>query len=215
MLVQSVEVHAAAVDIRIGNMVVSKKVKSMKDLRFENLVRQTTDFSCGAASLATILTFYFDRETSEEDILQAVLTHQDPQVVERVKKSGLSLLDLKNYAESLGFGGKGYQLEVTQLRELDRPAIVLINHQNYNHFVVVKGISGDKVHIADPAKGNMVKSLKEFQEMWNGILLAFTNSTGEKVEEHALAVKQGLRLDRKLLVPDLFNMDLVKDPSEF
>ncbi len=206
---------AASMDMRVGNMVFSKKVKSMTDLKYENMVRQTTDFSCGAASLATILTYYFGRETTETEILEAVLNDQDPEVVERVKREGLSLLDLKRFGERLGYGGRGFQMEPEQLRELDRPAIVLINLDGYNHFVVIKGVKGKEVHIADPAKGHLVKSLKEFKGMWNGILLAFVNNNGQPVQSHGLVVKNGIMLHRDRIVPTMFNMDLVRNPSEF
>jgi hypothetical protein len=208
-------VGAAPVEVRIGNMTFTKKVKSVNDMKFDNMVRQTKDYSCGAAALATVLTHYFGRETSEEEILGAILNNSDQETVERVRKIGLSLLDLKNFAESLGFEGKGYKLSPEQLKTLDRPAIALISYKGYNHFVVIKGASDEKVFLADPAKGNKVKSLNEFLNMWNGILLAFRNSNSEKIQSHALYAKSGLPENKIDLLPNLFDIGFATNASEF
>jgi len=57
--------HAA--DIRFGNLVpgvsiVNKQVLSQREARFRNLIEQHTDFSCGAAALATILKHAYARQ---------------------------------------------------------------------------------------------------------------------------------------------------------
>src|SRR5690348_14751790 len=42
---------------------------TLKELRDLNVVKQATDYSCGAASLATLLIYYYGEMTSEADIL--------------------------------------------------------------------------------------------------------------------------------------------------
>jgi len=209
-------VEAAPLQVRVGNMVITKEVKSVQDLRYEKVVRQTTDYSCGAASLATILTHYFGRETTEQEILSSVLDGTDEEAVKRIKEKGISLLDLKKFAVSLGFEGKGYRLKVSDLRDLDRPAIVLINAKGYNHFVVLKGIIDDKVHLADPVKGNQVMRLDEFADIWNGVLLAFKSNNGEKVETNALCAIQVLPDDKIRLFPSLTDVaTFATNPADF
>jgi hypothetical protein len=44
-------------------------IKSWKDLRDADIVMQKLDFSCGAASLATILKGFYDYDVTEQDIL--------------------------------------------------------------------------------------------------------------------------------------------------
>jgi predicted double-glycine peptidase len=192
--------EAASLRVGFGGMVITKEVKTVRDLRYEKVISQTTDYSCGAASLATILTHYFGRETTEKEILDAVLQGPEEEV-QRIKKKGLSLLDLKKFAESLGFEGKGYRLKVSELSRLDRPAIVLIDAKGYNHFVVLKGIVDENVHLADPIRGNRVMGLDEFAGIWNGILLAFKKTNGETVDSNALYAKQVLPDDKIRLFP--------------
>ncbi|MFZ6006767.1 MAG: C39 family peptidase [Nitrospirota bacterium] len=205
---------AGSLEVRIGNMTFSKNVKTLKDMRYKDMVRQTKDYSCGAASLATILTYYFGRETSEEEIIRTIFSNADSEAVEETKEKGLSLLDLKNYGESLGYKGAGYRVPADQLKTLDRPAIVLINYKGYSHFIVIKGIKDDRVFLADPARGNMVMDLNEFLEIWNGILLVFKNPDGERIQSHALNVKpNGLRKNE--IMSRQFDLGFVRGHSEF
>jgi uncharacterized protein len=180
---------ADAGPFQAGGISVHKRVKSFKDLKFTNMVRQTKDYSCGAASLATILTYYIGRETSEEEILNAILNRADSLKAERIREKGLSLLDLKKYGESLGYKVKGYKLpDHSNITKLKIPAIVLIDHKGLSHFVVVKGSIGTDVFIADPARGNMKISLEEFGRIWGNVLLVCSKPGGEKIESHALSL---------------------------
>ena len=61
---------AQAASIRIGpGARIDVPLRSLKDLRDENLVKQRFDYSCGAAALATILRYGFGDEVTERDIL--------------------------------------------------------------------------------------------------------------------------------------------------
>jgi len=182
---------AKAGSFQMGGITVHKRVKSFKDMKFTNIIRQTRDYSCGAASIATILTYYIGRETSEEEVLSAILSNADSQETERIREKGLSLLDLKTYSESLGYKVQGYKLsDHNNITKLKIPAIVLIDHRGLSHFVVVKGTIGQDVFIADPARGNMKISLKEFSEIWGNIILVCTNPNGEQIKSHALSLNQ-------------------------
>ncbi|MWV62386.1 hypothetical protein DCO58_04495 [Helicobacter saguini] len=48
-------------------------MKSWSEIRNDNLTRQQFDYSCGSASLSTILTYYYNVEISEKEILESVL----------------------------------------------------------------------------------------------------------------------------------------------
>jgi hypothetical protein len=62
---------AQAASIRIGpGARIDVPLKSLKDLRDENLVKQRFDYSCGAAALATILRYGFGDEVAEREILK-------------------------------------------------------------------------------------------------------------------------------------------------
>lgn len=142
-------------------------VTSWKDKKFENLVRQRTDFSCGAAALATIFNYAFGRTTSEQQVLVNMLRVADPDVV---RQKGFSLLDMKTYAQSVGYQAEGYRVDYATLRKLEVPAIALLDIRGYKHFVVIRRTWDDRVAIGDPAIGNTIMTRPRFEEAWNGIL---------------------------------------------
>ena len=83
-------------------------------------------------------------------------------------RGGFSLLDLKRYADASGLQGTGY-MEVGFEQLIDMaPAIVPIVTRGYPHFVVVRGLAGGKVLIADPAFGNRTTDVQSFQTAWQG-----------------------------------------------
>ena len=208
--------NAGQVEIRIGNTVIKKKVKSLKEKKFDYVVRQTKDFSCGAAALATVMTHYFGQYTSEEEVLNAVFVNSDEETKSRIKQKGISLLDLKNYAETKGLVGRGYRMTPQQLKTLDRPAIVMIKYRDYSHFVVIKGVSKGKVYLADPARGIWFCDLDDFGKMWSGLLLAFKRDNGEKVTQHDLEMKPFFSRQLLYMLPaDLLDTQFATQAGEF
>lgn len=165
---------AQAASVRLGNVmsgtVISKNVQSIRERRFENLVEQHTDFSCGAASLATVLKYaYRLPSVTEEGVLAGMLQVSDPEVV---LARGFSLLDLKHYVETLGYRGRGYEVAPETLDDVSIPVIVLLDLDGYKHFVVMKKASGDRVYVGDPALGNRVMTRDDFMASWNSIIFA-------------------------------------------
>lgn len=64
------------------------------------------------------------------------------------------------------YKGEGLgQLELNDLIER-APIMVPINALGYNHFVVFRGVIGNRVLIADPAWGNRTMTIDKFQRMW-------------------------------------------------
>lgn len=203
-------------NLRFGNALVTQEVKSFKELKFKHIVAQTKDFSCGAAAMATLMTSYFGRETTEMQVLDEVLFKADEATAKRIMETGLSLLDLKNFGEKRGLVGQGMRLKPENLESLDRPAIALVNFRNYSHFVVIKGVSNGKVYLADPARGRWMRTTEEFAQLWNGILLAFRKEEGDKIANHDLEVKPfWSRGKTDLLPPALLDMQFARRPGEF
>ncbi len=161
-------------DIVLGNLlpgsgVIHKQIISIREQRYVNLIQQQTDFSCGAAALATILKYAYGRDITEESVMTDLLKISDPEVV---RQKGFSLLDVKNYVESIGMRGRGYQLELDALYEIKVPTLVLLNLNGYKHFVVLKKVVEGQVYVADPALGNKIYEINEFASMWNGVIFA-------------------------------------------
>ena len=162
---------AGVIEFKAGRQgtVLRKQVKSMKELRYEGIVRQRLDISCGTAALATVLKYYYGQDVSEEDVIADILNHGDR---EQIAEKGFSMLDLKHYTERMGgFRAEGYRVPFDSLKKLKLPAIVLLNLKGFNHFVVLRGVRGDRVFISDPIIGRRAIDAGEFTAGWNGIVL--------------------------------------------
>ena len=136
-------------------------------MKFDGLIRQRTDFSCGAAVLATIFNAAYGKHTTEAQVLVNMLKVADPEIV---KEKGFSLLDMKRYVSGIGFAAEGYQVDFDALHHLKVPGIVLLNLKGYHHFVVVRKVSADMVQLGDPALGNRVMSRPAFEKAWNNVV---------------------------------------------
>jgi predicted double-glycine peptidase len=186
-----------------GGGLVWAPVRSLVELRFTNVVRQSYDLSCGAAALATILNHYYGDEVSERTIIDSML---EIGTKEKILKDGFSLLELKRFAEKEGYVSAGYRLEkVDDLVKVKVPSIALVNVRGYAHFVVIKGVVGGQVYVADPAFGNRARSLKSFAQEWNQVILVVLSPTRSGnaafIEDGTLRSRPGevmLLLDRAL-----------------
>ena len=155
-------------------------IKSVTERKFEEVVRQQYDFSCGSAALATLLTFHYAEPTTEQKAFGQMYEHGDK---EKIAKVGFSLLDMKTYLGTQGYEADGYKSSLDTLRKAGVPAIALITVKGYQHFVVIKGIQDTEVLLGDPALGIKAVSRPEFEKMWsNGILFIIRNksSTAQK-----------------------------------
>jgi len=64
---------AGEIRLRYPTATGSLPIKTWKDLRDAQVVKQNLDVSCGSAAAATILQFFYGRDISEEDILAEVI----------------------------------------------------------------------------------------------------------------------------------------------
>lgn len=164
---------ATAGSYGISDRVISNFTQTTyHDLQNKEVVRQQYDYSCGAASLATILKYQFDIDIDEKTVVIEMLESADDQA--RVRKHGFSLLDLKRYAQRWGIQGAGYSgLSVKELADKGLPAIVPVKMDGFDHFVVYKGEQDDHVYIGDPSSGNMLLEAKQFDNYWQNNIAFF------------------------------------------
>lgn len=141
-------------------------VTSLKEAKFKTVLRQRYDFSCGSAALASLLSFHYDRPTTEEHVFDAMYDLGDK---ERIHRTGFSLLDMKGYLEARGLRSDGFRVSLEKLEAAQVPAITLINSNGYKHFVLIKGVRGDEVIVGDPAAGVRIYQRAAFAAMWEGI----------------------------------------------
>lgn len=193
-------------DVRFGSVLpngalFTARVESMQERRFRHLVRQHTDYSCGAAALATVLKYGYRLDVDEATVIEGMMGVSDPELV---KQRGFSLLDIKKYVESLGMRGRGYRVNEERLKSLRVPGLVLMDVRGFRHFVVLKQVIGDRVELGDPILGNRVIPISEFLASWpskavfvvigsdfdrNTVLL----QPSERPSARALAMRQGQR----------------------
>lgn len=177
---------AAAAQINMTGVVSgvgssSKKVMSLAERKFIGVEKQQTDFSCGAASVATILKYSYNMPTNEKWVMDGMLAMSDPELVAQY---GFSMLDMKNYAEMLGMEAKGFKVKAENIAQLTIPSIVLLNLNGFHHFVVLKKIDEQqRVYLADPALGNKVISMDDFLSGWNNIILAIV---GQNYDDNSI-----------------------------
>jgi predicted double-glycine peptidase len=166
-------VQASEVTVPIfRDRVYPKPVQSFKDRRLRQVVRQTEDFSCGAATLATILHYYYGLPVTERDAIVGMFKAGDK---ERIQHMGFSMLDMKKFSLTYNYQAQGYKIpDVNELKTLAVPVIALIDTNRYKHFVVIRKVTDKYVYLADPSWGNRRMSLENFQKIWNQIILAIT-----------------------------------------
>jgi len=185
-----------------GELSITTSVESKQELRAKNLVFQERDYSCGAASLATIFNFYLQSPVHEMEIIESILKSA-PNIRQIIERKGFSLLDLKRFAESKHFKAVGYRLDFEDLVNLGVPAIVPIIPLGFRHFVVFRGADKDRVYLADPARGNITEPIYQFKDEW----YSFTNV--------ALVInpKEGIRTEHLLKLSELDKVFIGSDST--
>jgi uncharacterized protein len=187
---------ATALSVPVAVLAANQRpVRSLLEMRQEHVVIQNFDLSCGAAALATLLNYQYNDPVSERDVAKGLIRReeylQNPALVQI--RQGFSLLDLKRYAEQRGYEGIGYgKLTLEDLIER-APVMVPIDAVGYNHFVIFRGVWGNRVLLADPAWGNRTMSVDTFEQIWlnypdfGRVGFVVTRSEGGDVTRNLLA----------------------------
>jgi len=105
--------------LSIHSLLGSVSIKSWKALRDERVVKQDLDYSCGAASLATVLNEHYGQAVTEDQILAAMGTGD----------SMSSFEDMQRALSQFGFRAVGVSASYDQLAKLKMPGIVYLEHR--------------------------------------------------------------------------------------
>ncbi|MDF0751012.1 C39 family peptidase [Marinobacter sp. 71-i] len=190
--------YAASVSVDSNAARFQAPVRSFLELRERNLVRQGWDISCGAAALSTILTYDYNEPYSEATIAVSILANTDPALVRR--RGGFSLLDLKRFAEAVGYSANGYgELALEDLADFDAPMILPVRIRGLDHFVVFRGVAAGKVLIGDPAFGNLTLSQHQFRQFWTSGIGFVVEPADASDKRRAALASEAMHLS----VPDL------------
>lgn len=153
-------------------------VEPLSVKKFNNVVRQAYDYSCGSAALTTLLDFYLGRNFQERQVMEGLLRFGETERI--VQRRGFSLLDMKRLVTALGHPSGGFKAEAKDLLELDHPAIAPIEYAGFKHFVVIRAVYENRVYLADPALGNISFTLSRFLEIWDNNVLFIVFPNGHK-----------------------------------
>lgn len=192
-------------------------VKSLIGRKFETVVRQQYDFSCGSAALATLLSFHYDDPQSEQSVFLGMFRDGDRAQIRRL---GFSLLDMKRYLAARGIAADGYRVTLAQIARAQTPGIALIDFNGYKHFVVVKGIDRDTLLLGDPSLGLRRENAAVFSRQWNGVFFAL-NGRIDVAKAHFnqpadLARAPAVRLDKEADPLSVAALNLLRPlPGEF
>lgn len=149
---------------------VSKPVKSWLELKNQDMVKQEYDYSCGSATLATILKYYYTLEVDEKTILDDILESKNLSKKDKSEfensQMNLSFYDLATYTNSLNFKAIGLSLDLDSLKKLQVPVILFVKVRKDEHFTVYKSMDENFVYLADPTFGNIKISIAKFEEMF-------------------------------------------------
>ena len=141
-------------------------------------VLQMEATECGAASLAMILGYY-GLYVSLEELRVGCGVSRDGSKAKNV------LVAARNY----GMYAKGFRREPDRIYDLVFPMILF---WNFNHFVVLEGIKGDKVYLNDPAAGHRIITMEEFDGSFTGVCLNFSPRPDFKKGGSLTSVWRGL-----------------------
>ncbi len=141
-----------------------------------SVVLQSEAAECGLACLAMIANFY-GRNTD----LTTLRASCD------ISLKGTSLAALIELAARQDLAARPVRLELDALHRLRLPAIL---HWDFNHYVVLHQVEGERVVILDPAKGRRWFTLAEISPHFTGVALELSPTGTFRKEEP----KQQLRL---------------------
>ena len=125
------------------------------------VIMQMEAVECGAASLAMILAYY-------GKWLPLAQVRYDC----GVSRDGSSMKNISLAAKNYGLEPVAYS--VNQLEDLADISFPCIAHWDFEHFVVITGIRGDRLYINDPAQGKVKLSISDADKSFTGVVLTFT-----------------------------------------
>lgn len=133
-------------------------------LGFDGVILQNSGNSCGLAALMMVLEYHSMKASEREMERKAKLAPR-----------GVSILALKELAQSFGLQATGWRLNFEDLKNVRFPAILFVENR---HFVVLDSLGGGEVlFVRDPAIGRMKIPRKVLTDRWKGETLVFSNNT--------------------------------------
>lgn len=138
--------------------------KDIVYLGVEGVILQNHGNTCGLAALMMVFEYHGIKASPGEVERKAKRARQ-----------GVSMLTLKELAQSFGLQATGWGLSFGDLPGVRFPAILFVENR---HFVVVDSMGkGEALFVRDPAIGRIRIPRKVLMDRWKGETLVFSNNT--------------------------------------
>lgn len=161
-----------------------------RTLRYSGVIGQTSDFTCGPAAIATLLTHYYGQPVSEKSVTERSVV--DMQSRGKAVTEGLTLLSLRNVLSQESVAGSGYKLTLEQLRGVMAQGLPVVANVVYpkGHYYLVLAVDDQNVLLADPSWGVRSQPLDNFLNAWNGVVLIPQPSEAQATQAKAEVQQQ-------------------------
>ncbi|WOJ95502.1 cysteine peptidase family C39 domain-containing protein [Congregibacter brevis] len=178
---------AIAATIAVISIDTSYAFDNWVSLRDAGIVKQQRDFSCGAAALATLLTYFYRDPVSERELLVQLINgrndhyndhhndqhndhgsghhsdHHSDNKQPAKRSLGLSFSDMKMLAHTRHYPAMGFAVTYEDLKNLRLPVIVALTVNGRGHFSVLRRVDEfGRAFLADPSWGNRQLGREEF-----------------------------------------------------
>lgn len=152
--VAGVVAGAAAAALLVGAGSARGRPASYRELRLAPVVAQSRWYTCGPAAVATLLSRYLGRPTTELEVLEVAARAM--QAAGRDPSAGISLAALRHTLHSQGVDARGVRTRPEALRDyFEHGGLPVILHvtRPRPHYVVAVGLAGGAFVLADPSFG--------------------------------------------------------------
>ncbi|WP_457637635.1 C39 family peptidase [Oceanithermus sp.] len=173
-----------------------------RPLRYTHVTGQADWYTCGAAAVSTLLTYYYNDPATEQEVLEVAFAETQASGKDPLK--GLTALSLKRALQQRGYTVKAYRVNLEQLADyFRRGGLPVVGHvtKPQLHFLVISGIVPDprthrlQVLLADPSWGRRIIPLEELVTFkgFSGVILLAVPKTQEQLK--LVQTKQKQELD--------------------
>lgn len=146
---------------------------------FTGIIQQSTDYSCGAASLATLINI-LGGTTTEKEIMELTNT---------TSENGTTMKNLKIAAGFKGYQAIGLRVPASDLLQMKPPFLIRTEAlEGIDHFQIIKNINKTTVFVADTSEGNLELNYDDFTKEYKGQAL-FILLPGETLSLPSLGVE--------------------------
>ena len=163
-----------------------------RPLRYTHVTGQIDWYTCGAAAVSTLLTYYYGDEVSEQEVLEVAFAATQESGKDPLE--GLTALSLKRAMQQRDYQVKAYRVNLEQLVDyFQRGGLPVVAHvtKPQLHFLVISGIVPDprtqrpQVLLADPSWGRRIIPLEELvtYKGFSGVILIAVPKSQEQLEE--------------------------------